>query len=78
MYQTKDNSSHLCARAQKKPVCLSIPFKPKDPKDTARGQFMHFKIVNDASDKILNTILQYFVGDRMLLMKVLTATSCVG
>ena len=78
MYQTKDNSSHLCTRAQKKPVCLSMPFKPKDLKDTARGQFMYLKIVNDASDKILNTIQQYFVGDRMLLMKVLKAASCVG
>jgi len=55
-----------------------MPFKPKDLKDTARGQFMYLKIVNDASDKILNTIQQYFVGDRMFLMKVLTAASCVG
>ena len=39
---------------------------------------MQLKMVNETTDQILNTIQQYFVGDRTLLKKALTAASRVG
>ncbi len=39
---------------------------------------MQLKMVNETTDQILNTIQQYFVGDRTLLMKVLAAALANG
>ena len=39
---------------------------------------MQLKMVNETTDQILNTIQQYFVGDRTLLKKVLAAALANG
>ena len=39
---------------------------------------MQLKMVSETTDQKLNTIQQYFVGNRTLLKKVLTAASRLG